>query len=114
MSPYEILSVGRRAPLDEIKRAHRKLAKELPPDVNASEKAAAKRFKEITAVCHMKVGADRRRVLRNKYGRHVLPSRRKKQQARVVRQKMQPWRRAAQASSRLSGRVRPSRAPAKR
>ena len=60
MSPYEILGVGRKAPLDEIKRAYRKLAKELHPDVNAGEKAAAERFKEITAAYNLLADGARR------------------------------------------------------
>lgn len=60
MSPYEILGVGRKAPLDEIKRAYRKLAKELHPDVNAGDKAAAERFKEITAAYNLLADGARR------------------------------------------------------
>jgi hypothetical protein len=44
---YLILGVSRDAPLQEIKRKYRKLARELHPDVNPS-KEAEKRFKKIT------------------------------------------------------------------
>lgn len=44
---YKILGVDRNASADEIKRAYRKLARELHPDVNPDDKAAEARFKNI-------------------------------------------------------------------
>ncbi len=46
---YGLLKVARTATPDEIKRAYRKLARELHPDVNP-DPAAQTRFKEVTAV----------------------------------------------------------------
>jgi molecular chaperone DnaJ len=43
---YEVLGVGRDASADEIKRAYRRLAREMHPDVNGSAEAES-RFKEI-------------------------------------------------------------------
>lgn len=45
---YSILGVKHDATPEEIKRAYRKLARELHPDINPSEEAASK-FKEVTA-----------------------------------------------------------------
>ncbi len=44
---YEVLGVGKNASDDEIKKAHRKLAKKYHPDLNKDNPEAAEKFKEL-------------------------------------------------------------------
>lgn len=44
---YQILGLSRGASQEEIKRAYRRLARELHPDMNPDDKAAEERFKEV-------------------------------------------------------------------
>lgn len=47
--PYEVLGVARGAAQDDIKKAYRKLAKQLHPDRNQGDEKVAERFKEVSA-----------------------------------------------------------------
>lgn len=47
--PYATLGIKRGASLDEIKSAYRRLAKELHPDANVGDAAAAEKFQELQA-----------------------------------------------------------------
>ena len=48
--PYKVLGVPRDAPDEEIRRTYRKLAKQLHPDLNPSDRAASEeRFKKVSS-----------------------------------------------------------------
>ena len=46
--PYKLLKVERSASQEDVKRAYRKLAKELHPDINPGNKEVEQRFKETS------------------------------------------------------------------
>lgn len=46
--PYELLKVPRDASAEDIKRAYRKLAKALHPDINPGNEAVERQFKEVS------------------------------------------------------------------
>jgi molecular chaperone DnaJ len=59
---YALLDVAHDATAEEIKRAYRKLARELHPDVNP-EQSAQDRFKEITAAYEVLSDPEKRRIV---------------------------------------------------
>lgn len=58
--PYGVLGVARTASADDIRKAYRKLAKELHPDRRPGDKAAEERFKAATAAFTFLTDADKR------------------------------------------------------
>ncbi|MFN8459096.1 MAG: DnaJ domain-containing protein [Anaerolineae bacterium] len=57
---YKILEVDPHAGVDEIKKAHRKLARRYHPDVNPNDPAAAERFAEINEAHEVLTDAEKR------------------------------------------------------
>src|SRR6202041_4175692 len=58
---YAVLGVRRDAAPEEIKKAYRRLARELHPDVNP-DPATQERFKEITQAYEVLSGTEKRRM----------------------------------------------------
>ena len=71
--PYEVLGVARDADETTIKKAFRKLARELHPDVNAHDPQAEDKFKE-TAEAYEILSDPKRREIFDRYGHEGLRS----------------------------------------
>ncbi len=59
---YEILGVGRGAPAADVKKAFRRLARELHPDVNAHDPQAEEKFKQAAEAYEVLSDPERRRA----------------------------------------------------
>ncbi|HEY2716063.1 MAG TPA: molecular chaperone DnaJ [Solirubrobacterales bacterium] len=70
---YEVLGVGRDANEAEVKKAFRKLARELHPDVNAHDPEAEEKFKEAAEAYEVLSDAERRGTY-DAYGHEGLRS----------------------------------------
>ncbi|HTN23501.1 MAG TPA: molecular chaperone DnaJ [Solirubrobacteraceae bacterium] len=68
---YEVLGVGRNADETEVKKAFRKLARELHPDVNNHDPQAEEKFKEAAEAYEILSDADRRQIY-DRYGHDGL------------------------------------------
>src|SRR5687767_6356089 len=61
MDFYIVLGVERGAPAGEIKRAYKRLARRLHPDINPGDREAAARFQQILDAYETLMDPDRRR-----------------------------------------------------
>jgi len=59
--PYKVLGVARDASAEEIKKAYRKLAKKLHPDLNPGNAEIEQRFKEVSQAYDILGHADKRK-----------------------------------------------------
>ncbi len=60
-TPYEVLGLAKTATDAEIKKAYRKLAKELHPDLTGNDPAKAERFKAVSAAYDLLHDTEKRR-----------------------------------------------------
>src|ERR1700687_1273732 len=64
---YEVLGVSRSASANDIKKAYRKLARKLHPDLNPGDKQAEEQFKELQAAYDV-LSDEENRKLYDQYG----------------------------------------------
>src|SRR6188474_317150 len=65
---YEILGVKKNATDDEIKKAYRKLARKLHPDLNPNDKEANKKFQQLNEANEVLSDPEKRKKY-DKYGK---------------------------------------------
>lgn len=59
---YKILNVGKTATTNEIKKAYRKLAKELHPDKNKDDPNASEKFSDLSSAYEVLSDDDKRKL----------------------------------------------------
>jgi chaperone protein DnaJ len=96
--PYATLGVARNASAEEIKKAYRKLAKKLHPDVNPGDKKAEERFKDVSAAFEV-LGDPKKRALFDEFGEVALRPGFDEEKA----QKFREYQRAAAGAGRGGG-----------
>lgn len=69
---YEVLGVSKAAPEADVKKAYRRLARKLHPDVNPGDKAAQRKFQEVQEAYDVLKDAEKRRAY-DRFG-HAGPS----------------------------------------
>src|SRR3981189_55792 len=93
--PYSVLGVSKTAAADEIKKAYRKLAKKLHPDMNPGDKKSEERFKEVSGAFEV-LGDPKKRALYDEFGEIST-------RQGFDEQKAREWQRQAQAAGGFGG-----------
>src|SRR5262245_34681390 len=62
MSHYDVLGLGRKAKLADVKRAYRRLARKYHPDLNPGDRRAEERFKQVTKAYETLADSQKRRA----------------------------------------------------
>ena len=100
--PYASLGVPRTATAEEIKKAYRKLAKKLHPDVNPGDKKAEEKFKDVSTAFDI-VGDPKKRALFDEFGEAATRSGFDEEKARQYRTYQQQGAREAGSGFRGGG-----------
>lgn len=87
---YQALGVDKSTSQDDIKKAYRKLTRELHPDKNPGNKAAEERFKEVSNAYEVLGDADRR-ALYDEFGEMSLTQGFDAERARAYKQARQGY-----------------------
>src|SRR6202012_6190740 len=88
---YKILGVDKKASEDDIKKAYRKLARKLHPDLNPNDTEANKKFQQLNEANEVLSDAEKRKKY-NQYGenwQHGEEYERAQQQARQQQSRQQ-------------------------
>ena len=65
---YKVLGISKTATADEIKKAYRKLARKLHPDINPNDKEANAKFQQLNEANEV-LGNPEKRKKYDKYGK---------------------------------------------
>ena len=90
---YKIMGVGRNASAEEIKKAYRKLARKMHPDLNPNDKEAHRKFQELNEANEV-LSDPEKRVQYDKYGenwRQAEELENAQQQYQQQRSQQQQW-----------------------
>jgi DnaJ-class molecular chaperone len=93
--PYSVLGVSKTASAEEIKKAYRKLAKKLHPDVNPGDKKSEEKFKEVSSAFEV-LGDPKKRALFDEFGEVST-------RQGFDEQKAREWQRQAEAARGFGG-----------
>ncbi|WP_294083616.1 MULTISPECIES: J domain-containing protein [unclassified Proteiniphilum] len=95
---YKILGVDRNASADDIKKAYRKLARKLHPDLNPNDKEAQKKFQELNEANEV-LSDPEKRAKYDKYGENWKHGEEYEKAEQQYRQQQQQGHRQQQWSS---------------